>query len=83
MERESHCGPQLAVTTETDFGVAMPFAAAGAAGALEVEEDDPPPHAANCNASTNAASAVRHAFIKSLLVVRESRVTGILGERVL
>ncbi|HEY4040132.1 MAG TPA: hypothetical protein VGM15_15035 [Burkholderiaceae bacterium] len=67
METESHGGPQLAVTTETDLGVAMPFAATGAAGVFEVEEDDPPPHAANCNASINAASAVKHAFIKSLL----------------
>jgi hypothetical protein len=57
----SHRSPQLAVTTETDLGIATPLAAVG--DGVDAEEDDPPPQAANCNASSIAASAVRDDFI--------------------
>jgi len=36
--KESHMASQLAVTTDTDLGVAMPFAAAGVAAPLGDDE---------------------------------------------
>jgi hypothetical protein len=56
----------LAVTTETDLGVATPVTVADAL--LPADDEEPPPHAVSWNASARAASVVRTTLIESLLV---------------